>query len=1130
MLHLILGRAGAGKTTYVHNLLRGFAEGGRRDLLLLIPEQDSFAAERAILRLLGEERASAVEVLSFTRLAEAVFRACGGRQAPRLNDSLRAVAMSLALDAVRDKLELFHKADERFVERLLQLERELGASGAEALDLRKAAARFGAQAAGKKILELSLVLEAYDAILTERCGGRGDAMAELFETLGTEDGRNFFAGRIVAVDSFWGFTRQELRILGRVMGRAQSVWVTLCMDSLYPVGGETDIFAHTKRTAVALKEEANRAGIPVAKPLRLSGESSFCNFPSNIPRFASPALSALEDSFLRESPTPYIDAVDSIMLCSAEDAEAECAWAARNIKRLLREEGYRCREIAVLARDFSRYARPLSSALCRAGVPFFEDTRQPAASQPLMSMATAALEIAAEGFTCEAVMRWLKTELAGALEEETALLENYALLWRLRGDAWLRPWTMHPQGLGLADSPISRAQLERLNELRERFMAPLAAFRERMRDCTGQQGAEALYDLLLDVNAPQALKSLRASLDERGRHVEAAELPRVWDLLMAMLDGLADLPGERVLGARRFGALFALMLRCQTLGELPQYLDAVTAGGADRARLEGPRAVFVLGLNEGVFPRTPSTEGLINDADRRRLADAGLPLQDAAPLLLDMERLLVYHSFSAAKERLYLSWPRRSAAGEDLLPSVAVTRLREVFLRLPVLDTLSFDPRERLDRLEGESAGFALLCELRREGGPAYAALRAYFASLPAWASRLEALDRAFTRGPSALKIADRGAAEGLFGHSMTLSASRADTYFNCPFQYFARYGLRAQPRGEADFDPLFRGGAVHLILERLFKNQSVDDLIAMPSEDRRACLDDAMDDYAAEFLNARELPRRVRYLFNRLREILWQVLNRLLAEFDAGMFRPVAYELVIDRDRPVRPYAIPLEGGGELRMRGKVDRVDCAEVGGKPYFRVVDYKTSQTDFHLGEVFDGLNLQMLIYLFALEQSGGLPLPTGALPAGILYEQVRDPVATAEKRDMDEANAAAAKQRKLRADGLLLAEYDVLCAMEEGAMGIYLPAEAKGKKLSGKLIGAAELGQLRQVTDALLAGMAESLRNGETAALPYRAPGGETACARCDVRAACGREAEDPVRAGTKMGFEEALERLREGLE
>ncbi|MDR2525659.1 MAG: exodeoxyribonuclease V subunit gamma [Oscillospiraceae bacterium] len=1119
MLHLILGRTGAGKTQYLHSLLRGLAQAGRSDILLLVPEQDSFAAERAMLRLLGERGAGAVEVLSFTRLAEAVFRACGGRSSAGLNDSLRAVAMYLALEAVRGKLERFQKADERFVRHLLALDRELGASGANVEELRAAALRCPG-ASGAKLLELALVLEAYEAILAERFGGKGDSMAELLETLASPAGRAFFAGRTVCIDSFFGFTRQEQQILTRLLESAEAVYVTLCMDALYPLEDAVGIFAHTKRTARALIEAAKQAGVPVAAPVLLPAAGGA------IPRFAqSPALAALEAGFLQTDAAPFTGEAAAIALCSAEDVEAECAWAAQNIKRLLRAEGCRCREIAVLARDFNRYARPLGAALKRAGVPYFEDTRQPAAKQPLLIYVRTALEVAAEGFSTEAMLRWLKTELTGATEAETAQLENYALLWRLRGADWLCPWELHPDGLGQVMNGAAQLRLDTCNALRERFTAPLAALRDALRDCTGVSGAEALYSFLVETQTPEALKAMQNSLLAGGRHAEGTELPRTWELLMAMLDGLAVLPGEQYLGAKRFFALFGLMLQYQSLGELPQFLDAVAAGEAGRVRLEAPRAVFLLGLNEGVFPRMPSGEGLIHDGDRRLLEQADLRLHDTAPLLLDMERLLVYHAFGSARERLYISWARRSAAGEELLPSPEITRLRRCFPQLTVADTLLQDPMERL---EGESAGFALLCALYREGGAVCVALEEYFSGQSAWQPRLEALRRAHNK--QELSIGERKSAEALFGRSMTLSASRAEAYFSCPFQYFARYGLRARVRREADFDASFRGGAVHLILERLLRRHRVDDLLAYRPEERQACLAREMDAYAREFLTAEALPQRVRFLYRRLGEVLAQVLERLLAAFSVSQFRPVAYELVIDRDRDVQPYVIALPGGGELRLRGTVDRVDCACVGGTNYFRVVDYKTGGKTFDLGDVFDGLNLQMLLYLFALQDAQAPPLPPGSVAAGVLYEQIREPVLSAGERDAATEEIHAEKQKRGRADGLLLADGELLGAMEEGAAGVYLPASLKAGALQGKLLSAAALGRLRQTVDTLLAEMAEALRRGETAALPQCAPGKPpAACAYCSFHAACGREPEDAARVGLGLDFAAAQARLQEGV-
>ena len=792
MLQLILGRSGAGKTTYLHGLLRDYARGGRKDILLLVPEQDSFAHERAMLALLGERGAGAAEVLSFTRLGDALFREFGGHGGRSLHDSQRALCMALALETMRGGLERFAKADERMVPALLRLRRELSVSGVSPEEFLSAARRLGQG----KLAELAQLLQVYDAVLESRFGGAGDAMQALREQLETPRGRAWFAGKIVALDAFLGFTPQELKVLAALLEQAEAVYVTLTLDSLHGPAEDAGVFAHTRRTAAQLRRLAEQAGVPVARPVILR----------DMPRFYSnPALAGLEQAL---AGVDYDNAAQPCALFACQDIESECACAARNIKRLLREDGLRCRDIAVLARDTETYARPLYAALQRAGVPIFEDRRQPVAGQPLLRLVTAALETAAEGFTLDAVMRWLKTGLPGMGEGDIAALENYALLWRIQGNAWLRDWAAHPQGLGQLESEASNQALAALNALRRQAVEPLARLREEMRGCTGVSGASALDALLQESQIPAALRLQRKALEENGRPAEALELSRVWELCMSMLDQLAETAGDQPIGARRFAALFALSLSYQALGELPQCLDAVTFGAADRARLPSPKAVFVLGFNDGVFPRVPGREGLINDQDRARLEQLELVLQDPAPKQLAMERLIVYRSLTAARETLTVSWALRGvssgAAGEELRPCPWVRWLQTGFPALRVCEYQLLPPAQRL---EGESEGFALLCETYGEGGPLHAALREYFESKGEYAPRLAALERAVDAKPEALHISENTARE-LYRGGRELSPSRVESYARCAFQYFCQYGLKARPQKTADFDPLLRGSA----------------------------------------------------------------------------------------------------------------------------------------------------------------------------------------------------------------------------------------------------------------------------------------------------------------------------------
>jgi len=1115
MLHLLLGRAGAGKTEYLHKLLGNFAKEGRDGLILLVPEQDSFFHERAMLEQLGERSALQVEVLSFSRLANVVFRELGGHGGRDAGDAAQALCMSLALEAVRDKLSLFAKGDERMVPGLLRLRQELSAAAGKPDELQRTAERLGQP----KIAELALILQAYDAILAERFGSC-DPLQALCENLASPEGREIFAGKIIAADAFNGFTRVELNILKYLLEQAQDVYVTLCADALR-ADDDTGVFAHTQRTAAALLDLARQAGVPIAAPVHLPRDGA------PLPRYQSQALTHLEQAFLQEAPLPFLDKTADINLCVCEDIEAECAFAARSIVKLLREYStekaqLRCRDFAVLTRDTATYQQPFCAALRRVGLPVFEDARQPVAAQPLMRLAGAALEIAAEGFRIEAMMRYLKTGLTGMKEEDAALLENYALLWRVQGNAWLRPWTAHPQGLHQTENERSAAQLNVLNALRQRAVVPLAALREALRDCTGISGTAAMDEFLQAVHVPAALKQLRDELNANGQPIEAMELSRVWDLCMGMLDQMAQALEDQYCGAKRFQALFALLLSTQTLGELPQSLDAVIFGAADRVRPQNPKIVFVLGLNDGVFPQTPGMGGLITDQDRRLLGENGFVMQDLAQQQLAMERLMVYRTLCAGRQQLFCSWALRNAAGDDLRPSPMVRWLKERFPEIEVRDTQFMPP---LEQLEGEHAGFRLLCAEQPKKSELYYALLAYFQQREDYAPKLAALERAASEKLDQLKLKQPEAA-GLSKASAQFSPSQAEMYAKCPFQYFCRYHLKLQPRKTVDFDPLLRGNILHLFLETLFKTHGVDALLAMDQTERIAAADAILNDYAARRLNIEGLPARVTYLFRRLRDICVQVLNRLLAELSVSRFRPVAFELSINRDQAVQPHQIELPDGGTLYLGGKADRVDCAEVNGRQYFRVVDYKSGSKGFSLGDIFDGLNLQMLVYLFAIWDAKSVPFDD-ALPAGVLYTKANDKVITVKDRRQSQEEITKEKHAQARAAGFVLEDDDVLCAMEEGGLGLYLPAKL-GKP--GNMLSLARLGKLRRAADEILAEEVVALQAGEIPALPlYRKKdsGGISGgpCEYCDYLAVCGREPGHAVKPRQELDFKTALERI-----
>ena len=1106
MLQFVIGRAGTGKTAYMTRLASQLAAQQTQPILFLVPEQASFEYEKRMLRLLGPRDAERVEVLSFSRLAETLL---GADQLPPIDDAGRAVMMSIALESLSDKLEVYGRYTKSLsvANELLKLSAEFKRCLLSSAALQTLAAGMEDCFLKQKLREIGLILETYDALVAQSFSDDMDTLTRLAQWLGENP---CLRARTVLIDAFSGFTVQEYAVLERMLAQADAVYVALCTDSVHAQKGyDAGAFAYVRRTAERLMHFARKQNVPVKLPITVS-DVSF--------RFQNAPLRALETNLADATQTVFPDSAAEITVVSAADLYEECALVAAQVKRLLREQGYRCREIAVLFRDAQRYEAPIRAALAKCGVPLFADKRQPILTQPLIALVRGLCAAASEGFTTENLMQMLKTGLLDFASEEIAALENYALLWNVRARGWREPFTAHPGGLGEAQTQDSDVRLAQLNELRRRLVEPIEQFCRRIQDGNGRRFAQEILHFLLVQHTDAHLLEFAKRLQAQNEPELAAEQERIWEMLMDMLDLFARTL-NRPVTAKRFAELLDVVLQTKTLGSIPQGLDEVLVGDLERTVTDSPRAVFVLGTQEGAFPRTPSGGGLLTLRERKLLRDMQVELYDFGEIKISEERFLVYKTLCSAAQRLTVSSCAAAEDGTQQCGSEIIRTLRACF---PQCARIQSGSVSALESVESPETAFEQLCLHSRSRDDIYPELRAYFEADEAYCTRLQALDRVCS-GES-FRIADTRLAERLFGRNMFVSASRVESYYQCPFAYFCKYGLLAKPRKAAQFDPAMQGTEIHFVLETMLRRHGRDGLLAMTREQRQMQIDAVLDMYLANQLKGAEQTKRFLYLYNRLRKTMGEILERLVLEFSVCSFEPVDFELKIDRDGDIPPYYISVPQGGSVQIKGSIDRVDKLELNGKTYIRIVDYKSGGKKFSLSDVLGGLNMQMLIYLFAIWQNGADYYSAPIVPAGILYMPAK---AAFEKlpRDLPQQEAALAKARSMRMNGMLLDDSVVLLHMDSGESGCFIPVDKKSR--SGSLISLQRLVTLKQETEKLLCEMAKNLRAGRIEALPARNNPEHNACAYCDYRSACGREDDMPERRVASMRHEESLKVLDE---
>ena len=1100
MLKLLLGRAGTGKTTEILGTMA--REGERRPQLLIVPEQHSHDAERQLCAVGGNGVSLCAEVLSFTRLASRVFSVAGGLAEPVLDAGGRLLLMDVALKAVEDRLKVYVRPSRKppFLTQLAATVDECKGANISPERLFEVAGQVEGES-GDKFYDLALICRAYEAYCEQRGADPRDKLTRLARAL---EGCPWGEGRDIYLDGFTDFTVQERQVLEKLVGQANSVTVALTCGGM--AGDEEDVFGPARRTARRLLELAKRMG--VESEVRVRSEKGAA---------VARGIARVEEHLFEAVLPVFEETPEGVELYRAMSPYSEVERAAAELARLVREEGYRYRDLAVTARSMEVYGPLITLIFPRYGLPVFLGGMDDVLQKPILTLVTGALDAVAGEYRYEDVFRYLKTGLTDLSRDEVDRLENYVLKWDIKGSRWTQAgeWNMHPEGYGGVWNETLKARVAELDGLRRRVAEPLERLR-RAKEKTGEGLALALYGFLEEIDLPRRLLERGAELRQGGEAALAAEYEQLWKLLCGALEQCAQLLGETGMDWEEFARLFKLVLSQYQVGAIPVSLDRVAAGEMPRLAHKHCKVLYLLGADDGAIPAVAPSPGLLVDEDRSLLAAFGL---ESAPRLTDKlwrEMTIVYETCALPSDRLIVSYALAGEDGGKGQPSFLVKKLRQLFPGLVPLDERSLEKDFHMTALRPalELAG------LRPGLGRA-------LKEVPGCAPLVERMERAATMERGSLT---RPTVEALYGRHVPMSASRMDKYKSCHFSYFMQYGLGAKARKGAEFAATDYGTFVHYVLENVLRERKGREV---PGREQVSAV---VKRYVEEQLGglAGETAR-FRYLFRRLEKTVYAVVKNVCEELENSEFQPVAFELGFGKKGELPPVELTVDGV-TLSVSGVVDRVDAWEKDGRLYLRVVDYKTGRKSFDLTDVWNGLGLQMLLYLFTLSEDGKTLFGDRELvPAGVLYLPARD-LPVGGSRTMTEEERQKKVDEQLRRKGLVLDDEAVLSAMERGEEGFrFLPLKMKKSgEIGGEaLVSAERLGKLERHTRQILRDIAAELAAGNIAADPFWQGPQHNACQWCEYAAACqfreGR-GDDRRRWLPKVGAEAFWEGLEKGKE
>lgn len=1105
MLQFVLGRSGCGKTEYVFNEIKKLIESGENRILLITPEQFSFAAERRLLSDLGEINVSKVENASFSRLASEASKIYGGDKLPVLSKGAKAVMMKRAVESVQDGLELFsrHASSPSFIESAVRIYDEMKACRVNNEDLIEARKSAPGETLRQKLGDISKIITAYDALIDGKYYDSADTLTRLYNKL---INRNYFENRVVLIDGFYGFAAQEYKIIEIILKQAKFVYVTFCTDSFYN-RDKFDLFSYINRNVAILKEVAKKIGVKTLNPIILAENK----------RSSDSVLRSIEENAFSATESDC-DPSRTVNIYSAKNITDECDRTAFQISRLLRQ-GVRAGNIAIVTRDLDKYKKELEFSFDKYNIPYYNDERQIITSQPIIMFVNFLLRTAVYGLRSNDIFSLLKTGLTSLGSEEIGALENYVYIWGIDGSAWKNEFIHSTKGFTENISESDRKAIDEINRSRIYVIDRILKFISSVKNKTAKEICSAVYFALIDFSCDKRLKDLAVELDKKGKSALAKQQGRVWDLLMETLDTLALLGENEKIGVDEFYKIFNLMITNEDLGTLPSGLDNVQLGSADRMRFDNPEIVFIVGANEGEFPQNVTSSGLLSETDRIALIESDFKLYSYGETLNAQERFFAYMALSAPKEKLFVSF----CGAQGQMESSIVSTLKTIF---PKIKVECCNVKLGIDSVESADNAFELLASNYNNNDEFIASLKSYFAGHSEYASRLAAVESLINNANPVIE--DKNVSTELFGRDMYLSASRIEDYYNCAFRYFCKFGIGARPLIKAEMNPMQTGTVIHYVLENAIMNYSKEEFTALSPAEIKIIVNKYLSDFIKTKMgDTADLSNRFKYQFMRLSKMLVYVVERLRDELSQCDFIPQAFELAIgdgSNNEEVKSCKIPIGDGGFITIKGAVDRVDTLLKGDKRYVRVIDYKSGNKEFSLSDIMYGLNLQMFIYLFMISKTDN---PYNGISAGVLYMHTSRSIVSVSTNNSAEAEEKSGKAFKMK--GLVLNDesHSVAENMEYELKGKYIPVKSGRQGVSGNIATLEELGHISRKIDSLISQMGLALHNGYISQNPITGVKHDKTCEYCDYSNVCMNRSEVEFREFREFSREEVLEKLKE---
>ncbi len=1092
-LRFIAGRAGSGKTDLVLDEIKNeIDKDNKRILILIVPEQFTLQAEYDLISKKNLEGIMSVNVLSFKRLAYKVFEEAGGLKRITINELGKVMVLRNLFDKYQDKLNVYKKVSRQdgFLRDFCKLITEFKENDITYERIEQNIDNdIDDEMFKNKLKDIAFMYDKFNQYMDGRYSDEEDSFNLLIEKLDEYQG---FENAEIWIDGFTSFTCQKQRIIQSLIKKAKRVNISLTLDTELNKN-DSDLFECTRKTYRKLCDAASEIGAEV-KLKQVDCKQKKEEFKH------------LESELYSYPYRQYELSTDSIEVFAANNQYTEMEYTAGKIISFVRDKGYRWKDIAVVTGSIDQYCMNIKRVFNEYNIPFFIDEKRSIMNNPLIKLILSSLRIIQRNFRYDDVFRAIKTGFTELDKDEYEMLENYALKYGIRGNKWFREFD------------YEKEIFDQINEIREKFISPLILFKQKIRTSkTVKEITVHVFELLGELKIEQKLNNWIDELKHHKRLEYVNENTQIWNIVMEIFDQLVKIMGDNEITLKDYIKILEAGFSEYEVGIIPPTQDQVLVGTLDRSKSHSIKALFVVGVNDGILPSVLEDGGILLDDEKIILKSKGIEVNSDSTCVADEERMSIYSSFTKPSEYLFLSYSLSDMEGKALRKSILINRILKLYPKIIEKSDLEISTDIELCKITSPVPTFKYLIENIRNWiddnkiDSVWWDVYEWYINNSLWSERIDTMISGLFHCNQQSYI-DEIKARELYTVPLISSVSRIEKFARCPFSHFVDYGLRPEKRQEykiglPDIGTIFHKSVEYFAIN--LKKQGIDwkNIDKEKSEEIiESVIDKIVKDY---YSNIFESTNRYKYLINKVKRVGKRATWTLIQHAKKGEFCPIAHEINFTNAPSINkipPVDIKLSNGDNIVLEGRIDRVDVLKKEDKSYVNVIDYKSGSRKFSLSEVFHGLELQLFVYLDAVLESKEALVPGIKKPGGIFYFKIDDPLINLDYVNTEDFEKEIFKRLKL--DGIVLKNPDIVKALdkdiEKERNSLVIPVQLKTNGDFSKRSKVATEEDIRCLTThikKLIANMGEEILNGNIKIEPCVSSNTD-ACKYCELRPIC----------------------------